>query len=77
MGKLTKEQRAAMLHALGLDRKRKSYRNSYHAAIGSPNAEMWTDLVGLGFAALVHVEGSLALFTVTEAGRAALSEGEP
>lgn len=72
--KLTKSQRRAMLHALGLDRKPKSYRNRYHAPTGSTDAEMWTDLVAGGCAALVHVEGNLALFTVTDAGRAALEE---
>jgi hypothetical protein len=77
MGKLSKEQAAAMRHALGLDRKAKSYRNRYHAAVGSPVAEMWTDLVSLGYAALVHVESGLILFTVTPAGRAALESKEP
>lgn len=73
--KLTKEQRQAMRHALGLDRKRKSYRNRYHAAIGSPDAEMWTELAALGCATLVHVEDDIALFAVTGAGRRALGEG--
>lgn len=77
--KLTGFQRAAMRHALGLDRRRTSYRNRYHAAVGSDAAEAWADLASRGLAALVHVENNLALFTVTKLGRAALStktEGE-
>lgn len=73
-GALTKAQVAAMRHALGLDRKAKPYRNRYHAAVDNREAmSLWTDLVEMGCAALVHVESGLALFTVTDAGRTALS----
>lgn len=70
--KLTKAQISTLRHALGLDRKSVSYRNRYHAPVGSSAADVWTDLVGMGFAALVNVERDMALFTVTDAGKAAL-----
>lgn len=72
--KLTKLQGDKMRHALGLDRKKRSYRNRFHAAVGSSDADLWTDLVSIGFAALINVEGGLILFTVTDLGRAALKE---
>lgn len=71
--KLTKAQTDAIKHALGLDRAKASYRNRYHAPVGSPAADLWAGLVADGLATLVHVEGALALFTVTPAGRLALS----
>ena len=74
--KLTEEQIKVMRHALGLDRGRRSYRNRYHATVGSPAADVWTDLVALGCAALIHVERDMALFTVTDAGRLALKNQE-
>lgn len=73
MRKLTKAQRQATQQALGLDRKRKSSsRNWYLAAVGSPDIELWTELVMLGYAALIRVERGMVRFTVTEAGRRAL-----
>lgn len=74
---LTNEQREKMRHALGLNRKARFYRNHYHAAVNSPDADLWAELVGLGYAALVNVENNLILFTVTDAGRAALSKVSP
>jgi hypothetical protein len=72
--KLSEAQRGKMRHALGLDRKRVSYRNRYFAAVETSDCDLWTELVAAGYAALVKVEGTLALFTVTEAGREALRQ---
>ena len=70
---LTKAHFAAMRHALGLDRNSTPYRNRFHATVGSDDAGLWTELVAMGLAAIVHVERDMALFMVTDAGRAALS----
>jgi hypothetical protein len=75
--KLTGQMRRVMRHALGLDRAKKSYRNRYSAANGTTAFGVWTELVMYGLAELVHAEGNLTTFRVSDAGRKAIDqEGE-
>lgn len=76
MAKLLDRHRLGMIHALGLDRRPESYRNHYVADPGSPAAEDWRFLVGLGYATEEPspLSGGMIMFRVTPAGRAALSD---
>lgn len=72
---LSEAQRHVMLHALGLDREKKSYRNGYAAEPDTPDYETWVGLETAGYAQRGRtIPGGLVPFRVTESGRRALQE---
>lgn len=75
---LSPAQRHVIEHALGLTRGRVAYRNFFAADPGSPDCAIWEGLEAAGLAGRIRplTPDSLVVFCVTEAGRAALHEGE-
>ncbi|HXJ39234.1 MAG TPA: hypothetical protein VNH18_08135 [Bryobacteraceae bacterium] len=73
---LTDNQRAMMLHALGLDRRKESYRNAYCVPFGQPEDAEWAELVGRGLAMRGQTIncGRDRYYFVTEQGRQALAK---
>lgn len=71
---ITDRERAAMLHALGLTRGSKIYRNSYAADPGSDDDVLWQDLTRRRLAVFRTpcVHNGLHLYHVTDKGLVAL-----
>lgn len=74
---LTPHQREMARHALGLpNRQKRSFRNRYSVAKGTPKHRAWMDLVHRGYA-LILSGVPLDEFTLTRAGAdTALERGE-
>ena len=75
---LTPEQLYLARHALGLDWKRKSYRNNFAAEPGTPYFETWQSMCAAGLAQQGRtIPGGLVPFRLTRAAaEAALGPGE-
>lgn len=78
MTTLTPKQRYLARHALGLDWKRKSYRNNFAAEIGTPDFDEWKGMEDAGLAQRGRtIPGGLIPFRLTRAAaEAALGPGE-
>lgn len=75
---LTPDQRELARHALGLGRKRKSYRNNFAAEPGTPYFDVWQSMCAAGLAQRGGTRpGGLVPFRLTRAAaEAALGPGE-
>lgn len=76
---MTPNQRQLARHALGLSRVHKrSYRNRFHSAVGTPDHAEWRAIVDQGFAIRYPWNTRYGdLFTLTRTGaEAALDPGE-
>ncbi|WP_062111097.1 hypothetical protein [Aureimonas sp. AU40] len=77
---LTPEQKHLARHALGLpNRKRRSYRNRFHAFTGGPDHDLWTSMVTQGLACVDQGKAApngsrLDYFALTRAGADAALE---
>lgn len=76
MSELTEAEARMMRHALGLDRAKEAYRNSYSAHKNSVEDIMWRDLFHRGLAWRGAPGIGYNHYGVTPAGRRALA-GEP
>lgn len=74
--------RRLLQHALGLDTRKKSYRNRYVAAVGSPRSLVCERLLSVGLLEKIDSspptdpQNALVSYRVTEAGRRFVERGE-
>ena len=74
---VTDRMKQLLRHALGLNRRQTSYRNYYVAARGSPEMQLWEEMLEAGLARRGRPVSYGRCYQVTDAGRAAVEETAP